>query len=393
MTPRLLSASAIFLAALLVGCGSTSPSTPASNARPASPDAATADTTSPSPVSYVYLAWGGTTGGDETPQLDAYSMDAAGAFSNVPGVNLPGDALGVADNGQYVFVSSGAIYAYQVASNGGLSLSATSAATNPYTLSLDRTGKTLYAWGGTSENYGYESYAVGTKGALTYLNTTPAPDGNLQNGSLSFTTDNLYAFNSACNNGQPVFYGFSRAASGALTAFNTGATLPAGVTVSPDYPSNCLFGAAVPGNAHVIFVIETNQSKTDLAVYNIASNGTLTTTNTSANIASLPSLGVSAYQFDPTGTWLAVANAHGLHLFKFGGGVLHPTDSVAIPGGSDQLAWDNTGHIYWFGQSCCGYFYVYSVSSEGKLTQEPPNDPTGVIGTNTTWFLAVHPAS
>jgi 6-phosphogluconolactonase (cycloisomerase 2 family) len=333
-------------------------------------------------VDDLFLAYGGSTNPGQMPnEVSEYGVDASGALTQTGVIsNAPNVIYSLASNQQYLFLGDGSeIDTYPLRGNGSLTLTATTKTPNggtPAMLSMDRTGQTLYMWDG-----GYTSYSIGANGALGYLNSAPSKHWEAWNAGLSFTPNDEYAYTSDCTNGTPVIYGFQRAANGALTAFDTQTTMPTGFSTANSPQNLCLMGAAVASNNYVVFALQADNNTTQLAVYAIAPNGTLFTTDTAATMTTTGSVGFSTYAFDPTGTWLAVGNSAGLYLYQFANGQLTLTSSVPVTNGPpQQLKWDASGHIFWYGQDCCGVFVAFSVSSSGTLTQLPANSPYGPLG-------------
>jgi hypothetical protein len=299
----------------------------------------------------------------------------------------------MASNAGYLFITDGQseINAYKIGASGSLTggaATSTSSLGSPMAAFFDRTGQTLYSWEITSSGVSnLTSWSIGANGALAQINTVSVND-TPPFAQVSFTANNTYAYWSDCpGRSSPLFEGFTRASSGALTEFNPNPNFPE----APSGTGYCPTGAAVPDSSHVVIaLLDLDNSNfgfndTQLAVYTIGANGALTTTNTSAE---MPTIGALPYWyvFDPTGTWLAMADGNGLDLFKFGGGVLTHTDSVAFDGGVSQVAWDASGHLYAAGSSCCGGYIVYSVSSGGQLTAIGDDGGWDAIGT-----IAVQP--
>lgn len=322
-------------------------------------------------------------------------MEADGSITNMPGATLAASPAGLTSNGNYLYVAdegTQSIRAFRIASSGISPAATTSAAKQGYPawLFVDRSGKTLYSWGGSGGKNTYAAWSIGTNGALTLIHQVPANiNGPWPDAQLSFSGNDKWAYNSACIDNAPVYYGFTRSPSGALTAFNTEAATPAGTGGNKWCPT----GAAANGSGAVVIGMNPSQSSAGslLAVYGIQSNGTLKYLR-STKLPTSPQY-LSAYVFDPTGSWLAAGDGAGLHLYHFVNDVLTLTDTASIEGGVQQIAWDRNGNIYWLGQACCGSFAVYSASSTGKLTEQTaassfaPEDPGEEGGT----YMTVHP--
>ncbi|HEX4007776.1 MAG TPA: beta-propeller fold lactonase family protein [Acidobacteriaceae bacterium] len=373
------------LSACAAGCGSANHA----GTIAANPDASA---TSPGAPAYAFFGYAGSA--SSSAGLEEFVMDANGSISNLPGTTLKGSPAGITSNTSYLFVADEddqSIDAFRISSSALTPAAATSTARQGYPVWLftDRTGKTLYSWGGSGTTT-FASWSIGANGALKLINQVKASiNGPWPQAQLSFSGNNDYAYGSTCLNDAPVFYGFARSSSGALAPFNTEASSPAGAEGNVWRP----FGAAANGHGFVVIGMTPSQSSAGslLAVYAIQSNGTLVRRSTRTLPVSAQFL--SAYAFDLTGSWLAAGDGAGLHLYHFANGTLNLSDSASIQGGVQQIEWDDNGNVYWLGQACCGSFAVYNVSSSGQLTESSaasnfaPDDPGGEGGT----YMQVQP--
>lgn len=352
-------------------------------------------------VSWVFNAVQPLNGGEgNTPTVQEIGVEPNGNENYGQVLQIPNFAQGgIAANSHYVFAPDGqsAIYAISIGANGELTQAATtntSAEGGQDSAFLDRTGQTVYTWTETSSFPEIVAWSIGANGALTKLNGVQLNTAEPANPQVSFLPNNQIAYWTGCGGSStPASFGFRRASSGALTEFNPNMNYPA----APANSIYCPIGAAAADNTHVVIALEDlNNSNygfydTQLAVYTVASNGTLSTTNTTAT---MPEVGAqpNAYAFDSTGTWLALGDSSGLDLYKYTNGVLTHTDSLTLSGGVAQVNWDASGHLFLVGQPCCGGTAVYTVTSSGSLTPAPDNGTWGA-GLNPGILETVQPIS
>jgi hypothetical protein len=348
-------------------------------------------------VSWVFNATQPLNGGEgNTPTLQEIGVQANGNETYGEVIDVPNFANGgIVANANYVFIPAGqtpstqsSIYAYKIGSNGNLTQGAntnTSAEGVQGPVFLDNTGATLYSWTETSTYPEIISWSIGANGALTKLNAVSLNTPEPANPQVSFLPSNQTAYWTGCgpSNASPGAYGFTRASSGALTEFNPNINYPA----PPANSVYCPEGAAAADNTHVVIALMDEDYSnygfyyTQLAVYTVGANGSLTTTNTASSMPTLPSE-PNMYAFDSTHTWLAMGDGNGLDLFKYSNGALTHTDSLSLSGGVQQVNWDASGHLFLVGQSCCGGTAVYTVTSAGQLTPAPDNG---------TWASGLNP--
>jgi hypothetical protein len=112
-----------------------------------------------------------------------------------------------------------------------------------------------------------------------------------------------------------------------------------------------------------------------LVSFTINPDGTLTTTNTAADMTQPAVQPITATSLSPSGKLLAVAGNNGLQIFDFNGaapptpatGVI-PTDLIT------QLLWDNHHHLY--GLSYSQKLYVFDITPAGPVPA--PGSPHSV---------------
>jgi hypothetical protein len=413
--PRLVQFSLVICAASLVlsGCTSTS--------RPVSPGA-----TSPtqpgtsSQVAYVYVSnqTPNSYGSGSTPyDVEAYAANANGQLTAVPGSPFSENVFSLAASGGYLVASVESqpdINTYAIGSNGALTLASQFnyaqalgyQSTNDTVCSavggiiFDRTGQSLY--GGVnniqcSNNNAIASFAVDTSnGSLSYLGNTNI--GYEASSAISMLGNDNYAYSAlfdACMYGG--ITSFQRSNGGLLSVAPIGVTPAQGPPAPPGATSS---GVSQPGYRPGLTATDaTNDvamveypcyaqggvvaTQVQLATYTADANGNLTTAST---FATMPTTAISTpmdMEASPSGSFLAVGGIGGLQIFNFNGpapitnltGVL-TTESV------NQLAWDNSNHLYAITLSGSAYgsnavnpgkLHVYTVTSAGAT--EAPGSP------------------
>jgi 6-phosphogluconolactonase (cycloisomerase 2 family) len=126
---------------------------------------------------------------------------------------------------------------------------------------------------------------------------------------------------------------------------------------------------------------------TQIAVYTVDANGSLSTSSTAADMPRVAIGNVSDLQMSPAGNYLAVAGT-GVQVFNFNGA--NPMTQLtglltSVP--IDQIAWDNANHLYAISKSA-GQLFVFTVNSAGA--SQAPGSPYTITGPVN---IAVLPAS
>ena len=305
---------------------------------------------------------------------DGALTPSAGSPYSVP-VGQANDMEG-SGSGKYLFVDiNQGIGTYSIGSDGALT-PVTSIQPEKYdtpanfggpsALFLDKTGEVLYDFESFAYNSNnrYQSFTIQPNGSLTFVNM--AGNGNPTDLRLSFTQNDAFAYGSDCLFGTQNFYGFSRSSNGGLTYFDPKANVPAPPASNNEGTSYCPYGAAAPTSNYVVIALQLGtdpysyQGVDQLAVYAVASDGTLHTSNTAATMPTLTIDSARDYRFDPTGTYLAAGGNGGVELFAFQNGVLTPLGTYTNSGPVSDLRWDNAGHLYTYAQDS-GQLTVFNV--------------------------------
>jgi hypothetical protein len=351
-------------------------------------------------VAYVYVA---NSAGGNTTEISAFAADSMGRLKRVPGSPFQENAGYMVVNGKYLMaVSGGNINSYRIAKNGSLSFAV---ATNyqqvqpgcglANQLILDHSGKSLYAteYQVDCTNNGLTNWAVdGQTGGLEYQGLTDT--GNWNVNAAYFTGNNKYAY--TAYNDSCMYYSmnrFTRAANGMLTESTS-------VMLSPKAPAKFrayipYLGAADPTN-HVAFAEYPANPPgcasypVQLATYTANSNGSLTTTSTSANMPTTAIRTVYDMKMSPSGKLLAVAGQQGLQVFHFNGAspITHYT-GLLTKDPINEMFWDNNNHLYAitgvYGSNV-NRLHVYTVTAKGY--REAPGSPHAIHGPQ---YLIIQP--
>lgn len=416
----LLLFSASLLPFLFSGCGTTTsnntpqnPGNPGSSGNPGSGSAA----------AYVYVS--NRTGAAGSPgQITAYSADANGQLTPVPGSPFSQNVESMAVTGNYLMAASNAgpdLNTYTIGSNGAITLASqfdytqqTGFQSNTDTvcgyigdLYFDVSGQSLYTVVGNiqcSNNNAVASFSVDSStGSLSYLGNLNI--GYESSGQASFLGDDTYAYAAlydACMYGGISAYARS---SNGLLGYNASFTRPASPAPPPGATSSSV---ALPGYAAGLTATDTANhvaiaeypcfaqggtaaTQIQLATYTADANGNLTTADT---YATMPSTQVSSPQdmkMSPSGTLLAVGGVGGLEVFHFNGASSITTDTGLLTTDSiAQMFWDKNNHLYAITLSAGsnvvspGKLHVFTVTDSAAT--EAPGSPYTIT---TPWNLAV----
>lgn len=351
----------------------------------------TVTTTTTAPVAYVYVA--GQSGG--TGFIYQYSASPNGQLIPIIGSPLASSVTALALNGKWLFGSAaginnqnGIINSYSIAAS-GLIKQVDTATVNangyqPTGLFLDHTGASLYAELYSSDITGYETYTIDqANGQITPVGSSGFSAGG---SSLTFTSNNQFAYGASCFRFTPIISGFERRTSdGALMQLGMNTALPA----APAGDQYCpIATAADPYNDVVISMDQLpsnggNPTKYQLAVYTADKYGNLTTTSTYQNMATLQ-VEPDTLAMSPRGVYLAAAGPTGLQVsYMHGSNPLTPLSGVVLPGVYvSKMFWDNNAHLY-VESYATNRLYVFSVGTAG-VKQAPGSPyalpmPTGLI--------------
>jgi hypothetical protein len=351
----------------------------------ATPPAAT-----PAPVAYAYVG-GGTYGNSTAEKITAFRVRANGSTVAVPGSPVTGPAFSLAVSSGFLFGTDGTHIATYTrnTSNGAIRITSlingvahndTPQGSGVGAMTLDRTGRNLYAgeinFQG-ADNDAYAIFRVGAGGRLGFVANTGI---NVNyGGPLSFSQNNRYAYGTGCYFLGWDLFGLARASNGTLTSFDPKGAFPP----NPGNNFLCPFANAASAQGYLAlnYVAEDATPQTShLVTYHINANGTLSIVNGSSFTTSA----FSRVWFDPTGTYLAAAGP-GVSLFKLINGKLFAWAPRVAPNVSfSDVKWDSRGHVY--ALSANG-LYIWTLS--GHKLIPAPGSPHAVAPKSIT--LAVLP--
>ena len=339
-------------------------------------------------VAYAY------TGGQN--EIRAYGVSANGTLTAVAGspyaiTNPKFATTPVATNGANLYAVSDAgtnLNVFSIdKSTGSLTLAnkTNALAGDPHNLdfvsglALDHTGASLYVVVGVSDfDGGFNLFTVGSSSGAQqsqYLQT-----GAFAEAPLVFSANNQFGYSFLCTARIDGIFGYARASDGSLTKMNLGLVFGPKVTGQAFCPDALAvsargylagvwkvngMGSSVPGN------------ETYLMTHAINSDGTLTAISDSQVQTASTSAHAVAANFDPTGTFLAVAGDGGIQTYSLNGnGTLTAMGSPQAAGANFQsVAWDKANHVF---AATSDQLYVFTANN-GALTPVPgspyPGDP------------------
>jgi 6-phosphogluconolactonase (cycloisomerase 2 family) len=353
------------------------------------------------PAALVYVASSKSANDNE---VQAYTADSNGQLTAVSGSPFPVNAAYMTGSGKYLFTTDGInLHSYSVATDGGITQTSSinanesnpSGCGSPLSLFVDRTGSTLYDLDYVSDcaNNQYESFSIdASTGALTFVAMTSAASPVFTR-PLSFVGNDAYAYSGSCWHYIQEIYGFKRNSDGSLTSIsNLGSAPP--MPTPPADDTYCPWLAAADTSNHVAITVSAMNvytfqadGATQIAVYTVDANGSLSTSSTAADMPRVAIGNVSDLQMSPAGNYLAVAGT-GVQVFNFNGA--NPMTQLtglltSVP--IDQIAWDNANHLYAISKSA-GQLFVFTVNSAGA--SQAPGSPYTITGPVN---IAVLPAS
>jgi hypothetical protein len=314
------------------------------------------------PAAYVYVST--TPANSSVNEIVAYAAAGNGRLTPVPGSPITADVTSLALNGHYLFgsnVNGVNVDTYAIESNGALTPanqtdvtsfnSSDCGITGP--LFLDRTGHTLYdlEYIGDCANNQYTSFHIGTTtGALTDLGAGMSSSWLSQ--PARFIGNDKFAYSAACLSDMFwTIFGLERSSSGLLSSINNfSAPLPTPKAGDFYCPSQV---ATDSGNHVAIALQPVSQDSFSpdggprIGSFTAASNGDLSTTNTSADMPeSLVGTALSM-SMSPSGKLLAVGGSGGLQIFHFHSSAPPTVDTGLLTTDEiDQMFWDDNHHLY-----------------------------------------------
>lgn len=367
--------------------------------------------TTTSPVAVVYVA--GSAANSSTNEITEFSADSTGKLTSLPGSPFIGNVTSMAVNGSYLFGPNKTqpyIESYKIESNGTLhwveeaDYVTHDQGASPWSVFLDHTGSTLYLSEiDDSENDSYQSYAINkSSGKLSYLGITPAGSGSFEgaNGSAVFDSRNLYAYFTSVNGMYNGTFEFKRNSNGLLTDMGESVVSGSGFTLkTPAAPSGETYvpsAIATDPTGHAAIALQPyNQGPSPVGSAQIgsfteASNGSLSSTNTSANMPKTAVSTVGAMSMSPSGKLVAVGGTGGLQVFHFNGASPATAYTGLLTTASiNSIYWDNSNHLYALSNST-GKLYVFTVTttthSQASGSPHTVSNPVALIVQPKPWY-------
>jgi len=376
---------------------------------------ATPETTSTSPVAYVYV--------QTSKGVNLYDASAAGKLSLVPGSPFKTEGSMGGSNGKYfITVGTDYLHSYAVASNGAIGKQASKIDTQNYYGSecgnntgsravLDHTGQNLYLMLINDQCMAQQTFDI-TKGSGVLKFSGAAvvsdfPADALEDDDcctpLSITGNDAYSYvvSEAGDYWNSSVLGFARQSNGALVSrtFNEIDPTPQpGQGYVSYYPP---IAVAADPNGHLAALLY-GPGGLQLASYTVDEKGDIASTNTWENMPTvstgnslLPSARGRVLNMSPSGKLLAVMiqpdcqscdTPWGFQVFHFNGAAPATAYSpVILPKALIwQMAWDNSNHLYALGWGSGDgplELYVYTITPTS--ISEAPGSPYKIPGLST----------
>jgi WD40 repeat protein len=219
-------------------------------------------------------------------------------------------------------------------------------------LSLDHTGQSLYVEVGLSDlDSGINVFSAGSSNTVKQTQFVPAVA--VAESALAFTENNQVAYTYVCTARVDGVFGYTRSSTGNLTQMSISMQQPAPPITSPG-TGYCVIGIAASAKGRVAIAWVPFQyassvtvgNQTYVGIYNVNSDNSLTLVpNSGVTTASTSTL---ALNFDPTGTYLAVAGNGGVQTYTLTStGTLTAVASPQDAGVSfTSVAWDKSNHVF-----------------------------------------------
>jgi hypothetical protein len=250
----------------------------------------------------------------------------------------------------------------------------------------DRTGSSLYvqidSYNSGDGAAAPETYSINkSTGELTYV-AKGGTDWSFFKGGCQlydFSSDDRYAYGN-CTTYAPGWMEVGiRNPDGSLTdAPNTkvaGPTPPPGIIYVPS-PA----GADNQNHLAAVLTSWTDQGDTTnaspmLASYSINADGSLTTTNTSADMPAVPQL-AAVGGLSPSGKLFAVGESSGIQMFNFNGAEPMTPNGDLIPTGIPvTMQWDSANHLFVLTQSQKLYVFTATETGVAQASGSPYSIP------------------
>jgi hypothetical protein len=322
-------------------------------------------------VSYAYV-------GTNSKKIYAFAVHQNGSSTALSGSPFSGPGAFIANTTNFLFANDGTNIAsyqrsstgsiHQVATINGIAHNDTPTGSGVGTLTLDRTGATLYAgeqdFQGASNN-AYAEFAKQSNGSLAFRANTPI---NVNYGGfLTFSTNNSFAYGTGCSMATWDVFGFHRSSTGTLTPFDTGNTIP------PNTTQDVCPGATASSSRGYLAIAYTTiglPAATRIATYQITSSGALKFISSTATSFST----IHSMRFEATGNYLAVGgNGIAVYRLNSNGTLTKMSGRSFTTATFFGVQWDHSWHIL---ANSTSNFWVFNARL-GILSQAGPTHPVG----------------
>lgn len=350
--------------------------------------------------------------------VNVYDAATSGQLTLVKGSPFADTGAMEGHNGKYLLVvGTDYLHSYAIGANGAVGAQVSQINTQSYSGSecgntdsagaiLDHTGNFFYVQlQGASYNGGedytcaaWQTYKIGSNGAFTFLGANELGYGfdstALSSTLPTFSSNDKFTYGEYFTAFAPVYAAFQRDSTGVLEQnanFTNNSPTPdpnPADSVNDYYPQATV---ADPNGHLAIAMVQSFSSlyplpALQLASFTINSKGAITTTNTWANMPTLPwnPDKFTGMNMSPAGNLLAVSGLTGLQVYHFNGAApITAYSSVLLPGVEvDELAWDKSNHLYALSYSHGLYVFTVTPTSISEVSGSPYKfaSPTGVNG-------------
>jgi hypothetical protein len=336
-------------------------------------------------AAYVYIQIQGAEG-----SVYGSTASSTGQLRAIPGAPWKPTGLIIGDN-KYLLVTMGEdnLYSWAIASNGAIQGPLEGnpdtdfgddcdAGTNLGAV-LDHTGQYVYVLqqkAGADTCMAYKSfqinnqYSEGVFDGVGETEANPAPGGG--DGLPSILGNESFAYADQYDGHLNSVIGFERLSSGALQLIGTmNPTFAGSATYTPYHPD-----ASPAGNYVVLQEYANDSGMGQLGSFTVDSAGNLSSTNTPETMPNSPFY-ITGTTFSPSGNMFVTyadngANAgegNGIQIYNFNGAApLTPYTALLSGTPIDQVAWDNSNHLYAISKSD-NELYVFTVTPT-SVTQD-----------------------
>jgi hypothetical protein len=130
--------------------------------------------------------------------------------------------------------------------------------------------------------------------------------------------------------------------------------------------------------------VDQNDNFSDLLVsYTINADGSLTTTNSIADMPAIPSL--TAASMSPSGKLFAVGYKKGIQIFNFNGAAPMTPNSASIPSDTPAtMQWDNDNHLFVLSYS----HKLYVFTATGSSIVQAPGSPQSIANAQSLYIAS-----